>query len=245
MLYLAQTAHWQFWALITGFLAWILTMTTAGIDDWRIWQVDNVSVIDSGVAWVGIWRACFHSHVLPKMENCWSISISNSFVPVEIIVAQVMMMLAVICGLAGNMTAAVAVRMVYFSVENRRHIRLAFAAGGILYLLTATLCLVPLVWNMTSVLNNRTIDFPPEFHLPAAPVSQEIGSAIGVGLFSSILMLISSLFFLCYRYTWRSVSSEDSRDPLHGPWTVTTLPQNSDLSNGDTLGIDNPGFTNE
>uniref|UniRef100_A0A3Q1EAN5 Uncharacterized protein n=1 Tax=Acanthochromis polyacanthus TaxID=80966 RepID=A0A3Q1EAN5_9TELE len=163
-----------FWALITGFLAWILTMTTAGIDDWRIWQVDNVSVIDSGVAWVGIWRACFHSHVLPKMENCWSISISNSFVPVEIIVAQVMMMLAVICGLAGNMTAAVAVRMVYFSVENRRHIRLAFAAGGILYLLTATLCLVPLVWNMTSVLNNRTIDFPPEFHLPAAPVTGHV-----------------------------------------------------------------------
>ncbi|XP_008279531.1 claudin-17 [Stegastes partitus] len=245
MLYLANTAHWQFLALIAGFLAWILTMTTIGLNDWRLWEVDDVSVISSGVAWVGIWRACFHSHVLPRMENCWSIGISDTFVPIEISVAQVMMMMAVISGLAGNIIAAVAMRMVYFSVKNRRSIRLAFVAGGLLYLLTATLCLVPLVWNMTSVLNNRTIDFPPEFHLPAAPVSQKVGSAIGVGICSSVLLLISGLVFLCYRYVWHDVISEASRDPLHGPWTVTTLPHNSELSNGNIQGVDNPAFTNE
>lgn len=245
MLYLAHTAHWQFLALIVGFLAWILTMVTAGLNDWRLWNVEDTSVITSGVAWVGIWRACFHSHALPQTENCQSIGISDTFVPTEISVAQVMMVLAVICGLAGNMTAAAAIRMVYFSVKNRRNIRLAFAAGGLLYLLTATLCLVPLVWNMISVLNNRTIDFPPDFHFPAAPVSQEVGSAIGVGIFSSILMFLSGLFFLCYRYTWRSVSSEASRDPLHGTWTVTTPPQMSETPNGNTWGIDNPAFIKE
>uniref|UniRef100_A0A3B5ARX8 Claudin 34 n=1 Tax=Stegastes partitus TaxID=144197 RepID=A0A3B5ARX8_9TELE len=191
---------WIVIKITAGFLAWILTMTTIGLNDWRLWEVDDVSVISSGVAWVGIWRACFHSHVLPRMENCWSIGISDTFVPIEISVAQVMMMMAVISGLAGNIIAAVAMRMVYFSVKNRRSIRLAFVAGGLLYLLTATLCLVPLVWNMTSVLNNRTIDFPPEFHLPAAPVSQKVGSAIGVGICSSVLLLISGLVFLCYRY---------------------------------------------
>ncbi|KAK2835912.1 hypothetical protein Q5P01_016396 [Channa striata] len=200
MIYLAHTAHWQFLGLVLGFLAWILTMTTAGLNEWRLWRVEDTSVITSGVAWVGIWRACFYSHTLPKLENCWSISIWDSFIPVEIPVAQVLIMLAVTCGLVGNISAAVAMRMAYFSLEDRRNIKPAFVLAGSLYVLTATFALVPLMWNMSSVLNNSTIDFPPDFHLPAAPVSQQVGSAIGVGIFASILMLISGLFFLCYCY---------------------------------------------
>lgn len=245
MIYLTDTAHWQFLGLVVGFLAWILTMITAGLNEWRLWQVADVSVITSGVAWVGIWRVCFYSHALPNVENCRGISISDTFVPVEIPVAQVLIMLAVICGLVGNISAAVALRMVYFSLEERRNIRLAFVLAGTLYFLTAMLSLVPLVWNMRSVLNNSTIDFPPEFYLPAAPVRQQVGSAIAVGLFASILMLISSLFFLCYRYAWHPLTSEgtgDTTDQLHGPWKVTTLEHKSDFSNGGNQGRDNPAF---
>lgn len=248
MTYLAHTAHWQFLGLVAGFLAWILTMATVGLNEWRLWHVADVSVISSGVAWVGIWRVCFYSHALPKIENCWSISISDPFAPAEILVSQVLMVLVVICGLAGNISAAVAMRMVYFTVEDRRNVRLAFVLAGTLYVLTGMFCLVPLVWNMHSVLNNSTIDFPAEFHLPAAPVRQQVGSAIGVGISASILMLISGLLFLCYRYAWQALSTEaprDTKDPLHGPWTETTLAQKSELPNGDNQGMDNPAFHSE
>ncbi|XP_069560039.1 claudin-34 [Brachyistius frenatus] len=245
MIYLTHTAHQQFLGLIVGVLAWILTICTAGFNEWRLWYVDDVSVISAGVAWVGIWRACFYSHAFPSAEYCQSISISDAFVPVEISVAQVLMGLAVICGLVGNISAAVAVRMVYFSVEDRRNIRLVFVLAGALYLLTGTFSLVPLVWNMRSVLHNSTIHFPPEFRLPAAPVRQQVGSAIGVGISASILMLMSSLIFLSYRYVWRALSSEAPRDPLHDPWTITTLPQKSELANGDYQGRNNPAFTSE
>uniref|UniRef100_A0A8D0AX48 Claudin-34 n=1 Tax=Sander lucioperca TaxID=283035 RepID=A0A8D0AX48_SANLU len=193
MIYLAHTAHWQFLGLMAGAIAWILILTTTGLNEWRLWYVADESVITSGVAWVGIWRACFYSHVLPRIENCQSIGISDHFAPAEISVAQVLMVLALICGLVGNITAAVAVRMVYFSIKNRRNVRLVFVLAGTLYVLTGTLLLVPLVWNMSSVLKNSTIGFPPEFHLPAAPVRQQVGSAIGVGIFASILMLISGV----------------------------------------------------
>ncbi|GAA6217808.1 claudin-34-like [Lates japonicus] len=241
MIYLAHTAHRQFLGLVAGFLAWIITMATIGINEWRLWHVPDVSIITSGVAWVGIWRVCFYSHALPKMENCKSISISDTFVPTEIPVAQVLMVMAVICGLVANISAAVAVRMVYFSLEDRRNIKLVFVLAGTLYLLTGTLSLVPLVWNMNSVLSNSTIDFPPDFYLPAAPVRQQVGSAIGVGIFASILMLVSGLLFLTYQYAWRTLRSEaprDTRDPLHGPWTVTTA-QGSELWNGVNQGVDN------
>lgn len=242
MLHLAHTAHLQFLGLITGFLAWILIMATAGLNEWRLWHVADVSVITSGVAWVGIWKACFYSQVLPKVENCWSISITDSFAPTEIPVAQVLMTLAVTCGLAANIVAALAMRMVYFSVEDRKHIRLVFVMAGTLYLLTGTSCLVPLAWNMNSVLKNNTIDFPPDIPLPSAPVSQRVGSAIGVGILASIMILISALLFLGYRYTWESLSSEapiHTKDPLQGPSPETTQ------ANPKSHGKDNPSFYGE
>lgn len=239
MMYLAGTAHWQFLGLMVGITAWIFIMLTTGLNEWRLWHVSDESVITSDVAWVGIWRVCFYSHVLPKIENCQNISISDPFIPTEILVAQVLMMLAVICGLAGNITAAMGMRMVYFSLGDRRGIRMIFGLAGTLYLLTGVLCLVPLVWNMSSVLKNSTINFPPEFQLPPAPSRQQVGSAIGIGLVASILVLSSGLFFLCYRYVWRALSSEDTRDPLHGPWKETTL------TNKGNYGKDNPAFDSE
>ncbi|XP_068581515.1 claudin-34-like [Cebidichthys violaceus] len=243
MMYLAHTAHWQFLGLMAGVLAWILIMVATGLNEWRLWFVDDVSVVTSGVAWVGIWRACFYSHVLSEIENCRGIAISDPFAPAEIAAAQVLMVLALICGLVGNITGAMAMRMVYFFVEDRRNMRLVFVLAGTMYLLAGTLCSVPLAWNMSSVLNNSSIHFPPEFHLPAAPVRQQVGSAIAVGVFASVLMLVSGLLFLTYRYAWTAPSSEaprDARDPLRGPRTQTVLEHN-----GDNQGRDNPAFHNK
>lgn len=246
MLYIAHTAHWQFLALVVGFLSWIFTLATVGLDDWRLWFVDNTTVINSGVAWIGVWRACFYSHVESEIETCRNLGISESFLPVEIKLAQVLMMLAVIIGLLANMTGAYAMRLAYFSVENRAKIRLAFLLAGTFYLLGGFCSLLPTVWNMDSVLNNRIIDFPPEFQFPAAPVRQRVGNAIGVGLFASIIMLLSGLVFLCYRYAWktlRSVPPKDPSDPLHGPWTLTRLESSSGQQpDRGNQGKDNPGF---
>ncbi|XP_056133903.1 claudin-34 [Lampris incognitus] len=246
MIYLAHTAHWQFLGLVVGFVAWILMMVTAGLNEWRLWYVADVSVITSGVAWVGIWRACFYSHTLPKLEFCHSIDITDAFVPVEIAVAQVLMALALICGLAGNLSAAFAIRMVYFTMDRREdHIRLVFSVAGGLYMLTGVCCLVPLFWNTNSVLTNGTIVFPPDFFFPAAPVRQEVGSAIGVGIFASALIIVSGLLFLCYRYARQALGPWEEpvrgdRDALHGSWTVTTLSQNG--SNNYFTGKDNPVY---
>uniref|UniRef100_A0A667XXT2 Claudin 34 n=1 Tax=Myripristis murdjan TaxID=586833 RepID=A0A667XXT2_9TELE len=198
-----SVTHWQFLGLVGGVVAWILTMVTAGLNDWRLWYVSDTSVITSGLAWVGIWRACFYSHTLDQMEFCHTISIGDGFVPVEISVAQVLMVVAMICGLAGSISAALAMRMAYFSVESRDHIRELFLAAGSLYVLTGLSSLVPLLWNMSSVLSNSSIDFPADFFLPAAPTSQQIGAAIGVGIFASVMIIIVGLLFLSSCHTPR------------------------------------------
>lgn len=245
MIYIANTAHWQFLALVLAFLAWIFTLTTAGLNEWRLWYVDDTTFINSGVAWIGIWRACFYSHVLSENEYCQDISVTDSFLPVEIPVAQVLIMIAVISGLIGNITGAFAMRMAYFSVENRSQIRLFFLLAGTLFTLTSFCSFTSLLWNMNSVLTNQTIHFPPEFRLPAAPARQKVGSAIGVGIFASILMLISGLLFFCYRHAWqklRDKSPKDTGDPLNGPWTQTRLAHSSGQANCGNMGRDNSAF---
>lgn len=200
MSYLAHTAHWQFFGLVLAVLGLILTVATSGVDDWRVWYVDDVSVITSGMAWVGIWRACFYSQVLDEVEFCRSIRITDSFIPAEIAAAQVLCMAAIPVGIAANLVAGYAMRRTYFNIDGG-NLRLFFSAAGALYFLTATCSLIPVFWNMSSVLENRTIDFPPEFLLPSAPYKQELGLGILTGIGSSVLLIISGLLFLSYRQT--------------------------------------------
>lgn len=238
-MYLANTAHLQFVALIFSFLAWIFVMASAGLNEWRLWHLSNTTAVTSGMAWVGIWRACFYSQSFDKAENCLSFSVSDAFLPPEIAAAQVLMMLAAVVGLVASVCGAYAIRLVLFSVKDRRNIRPAYLLAGTLYLLTSVLSMVPLVWNISSILQNRPINFPPEFNLPAVPHAQSIGSAIAVGLLASIAHLLSAFAFFAYRYVCKSLKSDALKhvvDPLHGPWAETSL----DKSNG--RGLDNPSF---
>ncbi|XP_026869393.2 claudin-34 [Electrophorus electricus] len=206
MVYLVHTAHWQFLGLVLAVLGLILTAASSGVNDWRVWYVEDMSVITSGVAWVGIWRACFYTHVLDTTEFCQSISIMDPFVPPEIAAAQVLCMTAAVVGIAGNLVAGYAVKQVYFNIH-ASHIKLAFSLAGTLYFLTAACSLVPVIWNMSVVLVNSTIDFPAEFHLPPAPVKQEVGLGIVIGAGSSLLLIISGMLFVCYRQPIKSQKS--------------------------------------
>lgn len=175
-----------------------MTASISGVNDWRIWYVDNQTVITGGLAWVGVWRVCFNSHILDSAEICKSISLTDSFTPPEIAAAQVLCMVAVGVGVLAILVAGHAVRNAIFGVNNR-HVRLTFVMACSLFWLTAVCSLVPVFWNMNSVLTNLTIDFPPDFYLPSAPVKQEVGSGIGIGIGSGCLLIASGLLLMCYR----------------------------------------------
>ena len=245
--YLAHTAHWQLLGLMVGCAGWILTMVTAGLNEWRVWYVSDVTVVTSGLAWVGIWKACFYSHALPTLEVCRSMGVSEGFVPLEISMGQVLVMLAVAVGLAGNVAGSFAMRNVYHTVENRDNTRLLFSLAGTLYMLTASCSLLPLFWNMSSVLTNRTIDFPPEFQLPSAPVRQEVGNGIGVGIFASVLVLVSGLLFLCYKVPSQALASKsrpvtEDKDAVCVETVVSEGPTLQSRRTEGRLGRDNPTF---
>ncbi|XP_017335198.1 claudin-34 [Ictalurus punctatus] len=215
MSYLVHTAHWQFFGLVLSVVGFILTVATSGVDDWRVWYVDDKSIITSGMAWIGTWRACFYSNVLETAKFCRRINIRDSFVPPEIAAAQVLCMMAIPVGIAANLVAGYAVRLAYFNIDGG-HVRLFFSSAGALNFLTSTCSLIPVCWNTRSVLENRTIDFPPEFLLPPAPYKQELGLGITTGIGSSVLLIISGLLFLAYSQTRQSKSSKHGTGGTEG-----------------------------
>ncbi|XP_075870970.1 claudin-34-like [Nelusetta ayraudi] len=201
MAYLAHSAHAQMGALPLGCVGWTLTCMSLGLIQWRVWLVEGSQVVHSGVAWVGLWRACFHSYALsnPGFLHCGSISLLGNYAPPEIAAGQVLMVLAVVGGLLANASGVYAVRNAYFGVERTLLVRRAFHGTGALGLLAAAASSVPLLWNLGSVVTNQTISFPPDFRLPPAPRSQYVGGGIGVGLVGTALMVVHGIVFCCYR----------------------------------------------
>ncbi|XP_078100057.1 claudin-34-like [Sander vitreus] len=208
MNYLAHTAHAQLGALWLGCVGWTLTAMALGLIQWRVWQVSDREVISSGVAWVGIWRACFNSHTLVtpsfRVMHCRYISLAEAFTPPEIVAAQVLMLLSLLVGLCGNAGSVYALRNIYFGTERNSPIRLPFFTTGVLCLLAAVMSLIPLLWNLTSVVTNQMIKFPPEFNMPQAPDSQHVGCGIKVGIVGTALMIVSGIIFCTYRLPVRS-----------------------------------------
>ncbi|XP_042260455.1 claudin-34-like [Thunnus maccoyii] len=211
MTYLAHTVQAQLGALWLGCVGWTLTAVALGLIQWRIWQVSDREVISSGVAWVGLWRVCFNSHVLVtpgfRIMHCKYISLTEAFTPPEIITGQVLMFLSLLAGLCGNAGGVYALRNVYFGMEKTSPIRLLFFTAGALCLTAAGMSSIPLLWNLSSVATNQTIKFPPEFKMPKAPDSQRVGSGIWVGLVGSVLMVVSGVIYCRYRLPVRTQPS--------------------------------------
>lgn len=203
MPYLVHTAHAQFVGFWVGAIGWILTIVAIGLVEWRVWEVSDLSVITSGLAWVGIWKVCFYSNVLVtseyKVMYCQRMQLTDSYIPIEIVAAQALMLLAFILGFFGNSSIIYGLRNIYFGLDETRCITLAFSFGGGLLLLAGVSSCIPLFWNLRAIVTNQTINFPPNFNMPPAPDDQYVGPGIAVGIFASILVLLSGIVLLCYK----------------------------------------------
>ncbi|KAJ8392613.1 hypothetical protein AAFF_G00072870 [Aldrovandia affinis] len=250
MTYLAHSAHLQFLGLLVGVVGWILTGVAIGLVQWRVWHVADVTVITSGRAWVGIWRVCFFSHVLVTAELedmfCQAVGFLDSFTPPEITAAQVLMIAALVVGLGGNASAVYGLRCIYFGLPERRPIKTAFSLAGALHLLAGACSLVPLSWNLNSVVANNTISFPPRFHMPPTPDRQQVGAGIGVGITASLLVIASGLAFLCYRFP-KSVSPNVDKSDFQSSSMGTSFSRQSISAGNENShhGRDNPAFQSQ
>ncbi|KAM9206220.1 claudin-34 [Mergus octosetaceus] len=201
---LTSTSHLQLAAFALGTIGWILCTISMGLVEWRVWHVDNTTIISSGIAWVGIWKVCFISylHVSSgyKEQFCHKFSGYDSFIPHEIYVAQGLLLIAMVMGLLGLTATVFALRNIYMGISRKTLITHFFLLGGFFYIFAGLCVLVPVSWNFYSIAQNQSIAFPPSYYMPSSPTAQEVGAAIPIGIIAVILLLLSGTFSLSYRF---------------------------------------------
>ncbi|XP_044840438.1 claudin-7-like isoform X3 [Mauremys mutica] len=198
---LAITSHIPLLGFVLSVLGWILCVISIGLIQWRVWHVDNTTIISSGTIWIGIWDVCFTLN--PELANgsslmlCQRFTTRNTFIPSEIFVAQDLLMLATIME-AVAIGFTLSALWALYKKELKKHL-VFFLTGGILNIISSVFILIPVSWNLHSIMKNRSIAFPPPYHLPSTPKSQEVGAAIPVGLISVLLLLLGGFLLLCDR----------------------------------------------
>ncbi|NXJ14864.1 CLD34 protein, partial [Odontophorus gujanensis] len=199
------TSHLQLASFALGMIGWILCTISMGLVDWRVWHVDNTTIISSGVAWVGIWKVCFISyiHVSPgyKEQFCHKFSGYDSSIPGEIYAAQGLLVIAMVTGLLGLTATVFALRNISMRIRRKIPITRFFLVGGFFYIFSGLCVLIPVSYNFYSVTHNQSIAFPPSYYMPSSPVAQEAGAAIPIGIIAAILLLLSGTFSLSCRFS--------------------------------------------
>uniref|UniRef100_A0A674I548 Claudin 34 n=1 Tax=Terrapene triunguis TaxID=2587831 RepID=A0A674I548_9SAUR len=191
---LATSIHLQIIGLALGTLGWILCIISMGQVHWRMWHTSNATIISSGIVWVGIWKVCFNSHGKVSRDLrimfCHRFHFNDAFIPQEISVAQVLVLAAIVLRALGKALTVFALRNIYMEILPKTQTIIFFLTGGLLNILSSVLILIPVSWNLHSIMKNRSIAFPPSYHLPSTPKSQKVGAAIPVGFISVLLLLV-------------------------------------------------------
>ncbi|XP_067409129.1 claudin-34-like [Emydura macquarii macquarii] len=207
--FLAITSHIRFVGFILSILGWILCAISTGLIQWRVWHVDNTTIIFSGIVWIGIWDVCFTLN--PQLANgsslmlCQRFTTQNTFIPSEIFVAQDLLTLATAIESVAIIFTFFALWSVYKKTLKKHYILVFFLTGGLLNIISSVIILIPVSWNLYSIMKNHSIAFPPPYHLPSTPKTQKVGAAIPVGLISVLLLLLSG-FLLLYDWFLKLVS---------------------------------------
>ncbi|XP_036598445.1 claudin-34 [Trichosurus vulpecula] len=196
------SGDFQVSTLAVATIGWILAIASMGGADWRVWYLeeDNAPVISHGIAWVGFWKVCFYSTVLPSPHArsdkiCHAYNTYDAFIPQDFRAVQNIFLVACILGALGKVSIIVALRTFYMGDVHKTTCN-PFTLGGFFYTMAGICIIICVTWNYYAVLRNKSINFPSTFSVPSSPRTQEIGTAVPVAILSAVLLLQAGVLFL-------------------------------------------------
>ncbi|XP_037676846.1 claudin-34-like [Choloepus didactylus] len=187
-------------------VGWILSITSMGLVVWQVWYIDNNPLFPSSLACVGMWRVCIYHHVsnVNRVPFCYHYTSHEPFLPLDILMAQNLLLVTSLLGLLGKASIIFALRNTHMGILQKKATHVPFMASGILYVAAGICISATVVWNYFSVMKEEGISFPPSCDLPFKPDAQEVGSASVMVLLANFLLLLSGFSFLFYRFPLNS-----------------------------------------
>ncbi|EPQ16785.1 Claudin-22 [Myotis brandtii] len=182
-------------------LGWILSMTCMGLAEWRVWHMESSSAPSRGLACIGMWKVCTYQPNSLHSRNieCHRYTYSDTYLPLDIRIAQNLLLAASLLGVLGKVLMVMGLRRVYAGQLQKDTTCNLFFASGVLSVVAGAFIFTAVIWNHHSVMNEEGIHFPPSFQIPFRPDRQEMGSTVPVAVLAAFLMLLSGLLTISFQ----------------------------------------------
>ncbi|XP_026212717.1 claudin-5b [Anabas testudineus] len=181
------TACLEFLGLALSLVGSLLVMVACGLPMWKVTAFIDSNIVVAQTLWDGLWMSCVvqstgqmqckgHDSVLALAQD---LQTARALTIISSVLAVV--------ALAVTVTGAQCTNCLREEAVKARVVN----AGGIIYIISGLLVLVPLCW----MANNIIVDF----HNPQVASSQkrEIGASIYIGWASSALLLLGGTLLCC------------------------------------------------
>ncbi|XP_006088681.1 claudin-34-like [Myotis lucifugus] len=196
-----ENANCQAASFALNTVGWILSMTCMGLAEWRVWYMESSSVPSRGLACIGMWKVCTYQPNSLHSRNieCHRYTYSDTYLPLDIRIAQNLLLAASLLGLLGKVLMVTGLQRVYAGQLQKDTTCNPFFASGVLSIIAGAFILIAVMWNHQSVMNEEGIRFPPSFQIPFRPDRQETGSTVLLAVLAAFLMMLSGLLTISFQ----------------------------------------------
>ncbi|XP_021044493.1 claudin-34-like [Mus pahari] len=212
MVFFKKSTNHQIRGFALATIAWIMCSTSMGLPEWRVCYLEEPMGSSQSMAFVGMWRACICHHVDTSSHQrvCQHYTYHDGLVPLDIRLAQNLLLVANIIGLVGTVCAVFALQQLYTEeLENNDDNDNPFVLSAVLNAVASTFIFLAVMCNYFSEPSKEGLYFLPSSQMPLFPYAQRAGSAMGMASISAILFLLSAIIFISY-----SPSMEKENLPL-------------------------------
>ncbi|XP_005078082.1 claudin-34-like [Mesocricetus auratus] len=201
----SRRASRQLGGFAAATLAWILCSVSMNLPQWRVWCFQEPMDSKPNLTLVGMWRTCvYHQEINSNiLRACYQYTYQDNFIPLDIRVAQHLLLISSILGMISTVSVIVALRKLYSRSLQKKHTYNPFFFPGLLDIIASVLIFISILYNYLSIIRKEGIAFPPSFHIPHFPDTQKVGTALAMATLSSFLFLVGGTISISFTLTPR------------------------------------------
>lgn len=199
MVFFKKSVNHQIRGFALATLAWIMCSTSMGLPEWRVWYLEEPTVSSPSMAFIGMWKASICHPVDNSSHHrvCQHYTYHDALVPLDIRLAQHLLLVANIIGLVGTVCAVFTIQQLYTEKLEKNDDN-PFVLSAVLNAVASTFIFLAVMCNYFSVPSKEGLSFLPSLEMPLFPYAQRAGSAMGMASISAILFLLSAIIFISY-----------------------------------------------
>lgn len=176
----------EIFGMSISIIGWVGVILACALPMWQVSAFIEQNIVVAQFIWEGLWMTCA---VQSTGQMQCKVYDSILALPPELQAGRALTVMASIVGLVGLMVTIVGAQCTLCYHGSKVKNRILFA-GGVIYIVTGLLVLIPLCWTANIVIR--------EFYDPNVPSSQkrEMGAALYVGWAATALLLFGGVL-LC------------------------------------------------